>query len=160
MDIVTLVALLLLLAGVVGSVLPVLPGALLSLAGVWAYYLFAPGQDLGLLLLVSFTVVGLFAIVVEHTAGAVAARAGGASTRTMIAAAVAGFLLFFVAGPVGILAGILGVVFLFELGGGATPAEAARRSGYAAVGMLASIGVEVLLTFSMLVGFVVFVLWL
>lgn len=160
MDLVTLVALALLITGVVGSVLPVLPGGLLSLAGVWTYYLFAPDGGLGALLLVSFTLVGLLAIAVEHVGGPLAARAGGASTRTTVAAGLAGALLFFVAGPVGIVVGVVGVVFLLELREGATPEEAARRSVYTAGGMLAAVGVELLLTLSMLVGFAVFVFWL
>ena len=146
------VAAALLVGGVLGSVLPLLPSGLLSLAGVYAYVFF--GSDpLGPLALASLTVVGLVAVVVEQFGGPIAARAGGASTRTVLAAAVAGVALFFVAGPVGILVGMFVVVFLFELADDAEPADAARRAGYTVLGILASSVAQLLLTASILVGF-------
>lgn len=158
-DPVTAVALVLLAVGVVGSVVPGLPAGLLSLAGVYVYWLFGPTPGLSLLALVALTAVGLLAVVVDHVAGPLAAKAGGASTKTTVVAGLVGFALLFVAGPVGLLAGVVGTVLVLELRAGATIDEGGKAAVVAAVGMLASAGVVLLLTLSMLVGFVAAIPW-
>lgn len=147
----------LLLAGVVGSAVPLLPSGLLSLSGVYVYYIWG-SHEMGLLLLAGFTFVGLTAAVLEHFAAAVSARASGASTGTMLYAAVAGLLLFFVTGPIGILLGIFGVVLASEIRDGGSPKQAARRACFTVVGVLGSTVVQILLTLSILVGFLLFLL--
>lgn len=150
------VALALLLAGVVGSVVPMLPSGLFSLAGVAVYWAF--GSDpIGPFLLFSLVVVALLAAVFDQFAGPIAAKATGASNRTTIVAVLAGFVLFFVAGPIGIVLGIVAVVFVAELLEDAPPEVALRRAIYTLAGILASTGVQLLLTLSVLAGFVVFV---
>jgi uncharacterized protein YqgC (DUF456 family) len=158
-ELLTLVAVGLLAAGVVGSVVPVVPGPLFSLGGVYLYWWSTGYAEPGLLVLVGFTLVGVFAIAVDLLAGAMSARAGGASTTSSLAAGVAGFALFFVAGPVGIVVGVGGTVFLIEFLRGGDADESGRAAFYAAVGVLASGVVQALLTLSMLVGFLL-VLWI
>lgn len=159
-EIVTLVAVTLMLAGVVGSFVPMLPSGLLALAGVYTYWFFGDASEMGVLLLVSFTILGIAAALLEHFAGAVAARATGASNRTMLIAAGAGILLFFITGPIGILLGIWGVVFVSEIREGADLELAIRRAVYTVVGMLGSAVIQMLLTLSILLGFLLFVVWL
>jgi uncharacterized protein YqgC (DUF456 family) len=151
-DPVAVVATALMAAGVLGSVLPALPSGLLSLAGVYAYVLFG-AEPIGLPLLAGLTLVGAVVVVAEQFAGPVAARAAGASTRTVLAAAAGGVVLFFVAGPVGIVVGMVAVVGLLELRRGADPRTALRRAGGAVLGVLVSSAVQALLTASMLVAF-------
>ena len=150
------VAVVLLVAGVAGSVLPLLPSGLLSLAGVVVYAVWGEAP-IGGPLFVSFVVVGLVTAVLEHFGGALAARASGASTRTMLAAAAAGLVLFVVTGPVGLLVGLFGVVFLAELWDDADPGTATRRAAASVVGVLGSAVAQFVLTLSMLVAFLVFV---
>jgi len=150
------VAVVLLVAGVAGSVLPLLPSGLLSLAGVVVYAVWGDAP-IGGPLFVSFVVVGLVTAVLEHFGGALAARASGASTRTMLAAAAAGLVLFVVTGPVGLLVGLFGVVFLAELWDDADPGTATRRAAASVVGVLGSAVAQFVLTLSMLVAFLVFV---
>ena len=153
-DVVLLVALALLIAGVVGSIVPAMPGALLSLAGVYLFWWSSGFVSPGPALLVALTLVGLLTVAVDYLGGAIAARAGGASMKTTALAAVVGFVLFFVAGPIGILVGIAATVFLAEY----YRSQDARASGQAAlfatVGVLASTAMQVLLTLTMLVAFV------
>lgn len=158
-DAVTLLALALLVAAVVASVVPGVPSGLLALAGVYAEFLYGDGMSIWLLL--SFTAVGLLAVVVDLFGGAIAGRAHGASNLTTVLAAVAGLVLFFVLGPLGVLLGMFGTVFVFELYRDDRSFEqAAENAVWATAGMLAS-GVAVfLLALSMLAGYVVFVLWL
>lgn len=149
------VAVALLLAGVVGSALPVVPGAGFSLAGIYLYWWSTGHASPGLAALVAFTLVGLAAILTDHFAGAVAARVGGASGKTTALAALAGLPLLLVAGPVGLVVGVAGVVFLAEVYRTRDPSRGLRSAVFAAVGVLGSAVVQVLLTLSLLVGFLV-----
>jgi len=148
------VALGLLAAGVVGSVLPVVPGAALSLAGVylqwWASGYAAPGP----LVLAALTAVGVLALATDYLAGVVSARAVGTPWTTSAVAAVVGAALLFVVGPVGLLAGVAGVVFLDQYRRSGDAEGSARAALYATVGVLASAVVQALLTLSMLVAMV------
>jgi len=156
-DPVTWLALALALAGVVGSVVPLVPGAVLSLSGLYLYWWGTGYADPALWVLVLLTLVGLFAVALDWLAGAISATASGASTRTTVAAGVAGAALFFVAGPVGILAGVAGVVFLAELARTDEVRASARTAAYTTVGMLASAVAQVLLTATPFVALLVVV---
>lgn len=156
-DPVTWLALALALVGVVGSVVPLVPGAILSLSGLYLYWWGTGYTDPALWVLVLLTLVGLFAVAVDWLAGAISAKASGASTRTTAAAGVAGFALFFVAGPLGILAGVAGVVFLAELARTDDVRASARMAAYTTVGMLASAVAQVLLTATLFVALLVVV---
>ncbi|KAB1194850.1 DUF456 family protein [Haloferax sp. MBLA0076] len=157
MDLFFWVALALLVLGVVGSVLPLLPGAVLSVAGVLVYWWSTGFTDPGLLGLFSLLFVGVVAVATDYGAGFIAARVGGASTRTSILAGVVGFILLFVLGPLGMFLGVAGTVFVIEYLEHEDAEESGRRALYTTVGVLASSVVQVLLTLSMLVGFAVVV---
>lgn len=149
-DVVVLLAFGLLVAGAVGSVVPAVPGAALSLVGVYVYWW---GSSYGAptpLVLGFLTLGGLFALAFDWLGGAVASRAGGASTRTMLVAGAVGLLLVFVAGPFGILVGIGATVFAAEYLRGASARASIRAAGYATLGVLASAVVQLLVTVSML----------
>ena len=152
------VALCLLVLGVVGSVVPLLPGGLASLAGVylhwWASGFAAPGP----LLLVSLTLLGLVAVAADYGGGAVATRAGGGSYLSTGAAAVVGLVLAILAGPVGLILGVAVTVFAVEFARNRDPETSGRTALYATVGVLASSLAQLLFTGTMLVVFVVGVL--
>jgi hypothetical protein len=155
-----LLALLLLSAGVVASVLPAVPAGLLSLAGVYGYWVLTGFSDPGPVLLLSFTTVGVTAVGAEHFAGAISATAGGASLRTSALSGVVGLFLFAVTGPVGILLGVVGTVFALEYHATGDLDASVSAATTTVLGMLASAGVLLLLTLSMLVAFVLFVVLL
>jgi len=148
MDPLVLVAFALLAAGVAGSVLPLLPSGLLSLAGVLLYW-WATG-DPGFLLLAVLVGLSAVAALVDWLAGFVGARASGVSTRTAALASVAGFLLMLPTGPLGLVAGVAATVFAVEFRESADLSGSARRAGYATVGVLASAGMQVVLTATVL----------
>ena len=157
-DLVVWLAVGLALAGVVGSLVPLVPGALLSLGGVYLYWWSTGYADPGLLVLGALTLLGLLIVVIDWFAGAVSAKVSGAGNLTTVIAGVAGFLLFFVAGPFGILAGVAGVVFLSELQRTGDTGSSARTAVYTTVGMLASTVAQFLLTTLLVLGFLVAVL--
>ena len=147
----------LLLAGMIGSFLPLVPSGLFSLAGVWTYALFG-SEPIGTLALAVLTATALAAAVLEHLGGPLAAKLSGSSNRVMIFATLGGFVLMFVLGPIGIIVGVVGVVFALELWEGSAVDTAARRSVYTAAGILASSVVQLLLTFSILAMFLLVVI--
>jgi uncharacterized protein YqgC (DUF456 family) len=153
LDPIGLLAVALLVAGVVGSLVPLAPGALLSLAGVYLFWWHTGFTDPGLLALAALTLVGVVTLLVDWFGGAIAASAGGASTLTSLLAGAVGVVLLFVAGPLGILIGVAGTVFVVEYVRGDDAEASARTALYATVGMLASNLVQAALTFGMLVGF-------
>ncbi|ERH04790.1 MAG: hypothetical protein J07HR59_00280 [Halorubrum sp. J07HR59] len=147
-----LVSLALLGGGVIGSVLPVIPSGLLSGAGLVVYQVSGPG--LSALLFAGLLIVAGVGVVLEQFAAPLAAKATGASNRTTLVAAVAGFALLFVAGPLGIFLGLFGVVFLAELVGDANPRTAARRSLYTVGALVGSSVAQLLVTGGILAAFV------
>ncbi|WP_135303144.1 DUF456 domain-containing protein [Haloarcula amylovorans] len=142
----------LLVGGVVGSLIPQVPGALLSLAGVYVYW-YAVG--LPLVVLVGLTLVGVLTWVVDFFGGAVAARVGGASTTTAVVAGIVGLLLFFVTGPVGLILGVAATVFAVEFWRQQDAKQGMRAALVTTAGMLASSVVQALLTGSILVTMLV-----
>lgn len=147
----------LLVAGVAASVVPVVPGGALSTLGV-VYYWLATG-DPGVLALFGLVAVGVCTVAVDLLESAISARIGGASLRTTAIAAVAAIGLLFVLGPLGALLGVVGAVFLSEYLRHGDARRGARTAAVTALGMLASAAMQILLTASMLVGFLLAV-WL
>lgn len=160
-DPVTALAVLLLLAAVIGSVVPLVPAGLTALAGVYLYFFLGPSEAGGTidpLLLAAFTVLGVTTALVEHFGGAIAAKAGGAETGTILLAGVASLVLFLVLGPLGAVVGVVAVVLGAELRAGKDLREAGVASAWTVAGLLGSAVAQFLLTLSMLVGYVLFVL--
>ena len=143
-------AFLLLAGGVVGSLVPQVPGALFSLAGVFTYW-YATG-DPGLLVLIGLTLVAVVTWVVDFAGGAIAARAGGASTTTAVLAGVVGVVLFFVASPLGAILGVAVTVFGVEFYRQRDARKGLRAALVTTVGMLASSVAQALLTGSILLA--------
>lgn len=148
-----LVALSLLLVGVLGSVVPGLPGPALSLAGVLAYWWATGYTSPGTLALVGLIALGLLGLAADWFAAPLGAKAGGASTRTTAVAGVVGFALLFVLGPLGVVVGVAGTVFLLELRASGDPSGSLRAAGTATVAVLGSAFAQLVVTGTMLVGF-------
>ena len=146
----------LLVAAMVGSVLPAVPAGLLSLAGVWVYGLYG-SEPLGGLVLGGLTAAAVATVVVDQVGGPIAAKLGGSSNRTVVLAGIAGFVLLFVLGPLGIIVGVVGTVIVLERADGADMETATRRGLYTAAGVLASSIAQLLLTGSILLAFLVVV---
>jgi uncharacterized protein YqgC (DUF456 family) len=150
----TVVAVALLVAGVAGSLLPLVPGPLLSVAGVCLHWWATDYTEPSLVVFVALVLVGLFALVVDLLAGAISARAGGASWRTSALATVVGIVLFVAGGgPAGLLVGIAGTVFALEFYTHGDRDASLKAAAFATVGVLGSGVVQALLTGSMLAAF-------
>ena len=153
------VALGLLVLAVVGAVAPLLPGALLSFAGIVLYWFSTGYTSPSTLVVVVLSLVALGTAAVDYFGGALAARAGGASTLSTVLASVVGVVLLFLTGPVGLILGVGATVFAVEYWRNRDARGSARATLYAVAGILASTVVQVLTTLSLLVAmlFVAFV---
>ncbi|MFQ3275454.1 MAG: hypothetical protein ACI9LV_000615 [Candidatus Nanohaloarchaea archaeon] len=114
MEIILIITLALLAAGVIGSFLPLVPGSLISIAGISIYWWNTGFTQPGILPLILMYLTALTALVFDLFAGAIGSKAGGASSKTVQMAAIAGVIFFFVAGPVGTIVGITAVVLIRE----------------------------------------------
>ena len=151
------ITVLLLLAGIVANLVPLVPGGAISTLGI-AYYWVATGEP-GTVALLGFVGLGVFTVIFDLLGDAISARVGGASTATTLVAAVVAVVLMFVLGPLGALIGVVTVVIILEYLRHRDIRRGLHTAAITAVGMLASTAIQVLLTASMLVGFL-FVLWL
>ncbi|MFC7177737.1 DUF456 family protein [Halosegnis marinus] len=157
-DLLVAAALLLAAVGVVGSVVPGVPGALGSLAGLGFYWYATGYADPGTLVFAVLLLTCLVALAADVLAGPLAARLGGAEARTSVLAGVVGFALLFVAGPLGVVAGIAGTVFAVEYRRHGDPDRALRAAVATTVGALGSIVVQLLATLAVLGSLLVLVL--
>ena len=138
MELYFLIAVILLLAGVVTSFVPMIPGALLSIAGVTLYYWSTGFTEPNLFLLVLMYLTSIMAFGFDVFAGAIGSKIGGASDKTVQMAAIAGLLFFFVGGPIGSIIGIAAVVFLREYLITGKTAGSSKASIYTVLSVLGS----------------------
>lgn len=151
------IAVALLVGGVALSVAPVGPGAVLSVAGLLAYWLLGDLEGIGLLPFLFLLGLAVVAMAFDLVASVVTAQASGTSTRTVLLGVLAGIVLTVPLGPIGLIVGIAGTVYLLQRRAGASSRESARAALYGTVGILASKVVQVLLNLLVLVGFLAFV---
>lgn len=152
METIILVVLLLLIAGVIGSIVPMMPGALFSIAGILIYFFGAENPSTLLTIFGLFT--GVFTLAVDWFAGSVAAKYGGASTRTSLAAGFTGLLGFiFLGGPIGLALAVSATVFIREYLIHGDEKEGMKAAFYATLGVLGSALIQAMLTGSILIAF-------
>lgn len=132
---------LLIVAGLVGIVVPVLPGLVLVLGGVLLWALMEGGSTawvvFGLSLLVA--VVGY---VLQYTLPGRRMRERGVSGSTLALAVVFGIVGFFVVPVVGAIIGFVLGIFVVEMSRTHDRVQAWERTKHALVAVLHSIGIE------------------
>jgi len=114
MDLILGLSIALLVIGVIGAFVPMMPGALISLIGLSFYWWNTGFSQPHILIVVLLYLTGITALIFDLFAGAIGSKAGGASNKTVHAAAIAGILFFFIGGPFGTIVGIALVVYLRE----------------------------------------------
>lgn len=154
-EIFTVAAIILMILGVVGSFAPMLPGGLLSVFGILVYWYGTGYTRPGNLFLAGFILVGLLGTAADYLSGVIAAKVGGASTKTGAIAGIVGFILFFVMGPIGILVGVSGAVLIREYLRTGEAEKSLKAAFYSSIGVLGSSLVQFVFTFSLLITFLV-----
>lgn len=145
-------------AGLLGSVLPGLPGTPLVLAAAIIHRLCFGAHSAGTLGLAALVGLTLLSFALDYLATVYGARRMGATWRGVLGAVLGGLVgVFF--GPLGILVmPFLGAV-AFELAGGRKVEPAARAGGGAVLGLVLGTVGKVACTAAMIALFVTGVLW-
>lgn len=153
-----IVALLLMLVGLAGSVLPGLPGPPLVLFAAICHRLYFGDASVGNWSL--FFLVGLMglSIALDYVAGLLGAKKMGATWRGLLGAALGALVGIFL-GPLGILAGPFVGATVLELSGGREFQESARAGAGAAVGMVLGAVGKVACCVAMIALFAASVVW-
>lgn len=151
-DLITAGSLLLAAIGVLGALLPLLPGPLLSVGGVLLYWWGTGYTDPGPVVLSGFLLVGVVGLLADVLGGAVGASLAGGSRWAMVLAALAGLILIPVAGPLGVLLGVAGVTFVVAYRETTDVRSGLRAAAGATLGLLASVVVQFVLTLGMFVA--------
>jgi uncharacterized protein YqgC (DUF456 family) len=147
------VAIALLVGGVLASFVPLAPGALLSLFGIYVYWWASGYSEPGAVFLVAATLIGLSALALDYLASALSTRASGASWKTTAIAAVVGVGLLFLTGPIGAVIGVIVATFALEFERSGELERSLWIAGYTLLGLLLSKGLQVLLTVGLLIAF-------
>jgi uncharacterized protein YqgC (DUF456 family) len=149
-----LLALALMAVGLVGTVVPAIPGISLVFGGTLVYAIATNFQRVGFGELLAFGALTLLAMALGFAAHALGARAFGA-TRWGVVGAIVGLLVgLLVAGPLGLILGpLLGAVALEAASG--QPLRQAWRSGVGALlGFVLGTAAELTLALIIVISFV------
>lgn len=144
------------LAGLVGSVVPWMPGPLFILAGavVWAFA--TDCQTLGWGRLAILAALAVLSFLLDLLAGALGARRYGAS-RWGVVGAMLGAVVGLFLGPLGVIAGCVVGAVVGELARGADLAGGVRSGLGALVGFLAGLVADLVLAITMIALFLYWV---
>ncbi len=155
---VTILAGLLVLIGVIGAVIPVLPDISLIWGATLAYGLIAGWGESGPWLFAAISLMGLFGVAADVWVSSTGAKMGGASIWSAVGGVLLGFigLLFF--GPLGLFGGMAVGTFLLELIRRRKPMDALRAVLGVGLGYGASFLVKLILSIGMAVIWVVWVI--
>ena len=155
------VVLVVMVIGLIGIALPIIPGILLIWVAGLVYAIAERFATFDPISFVVFTVLGAFGMASEFLLTQAGAKAGGASTRAMLGGAVGGvvglIVGFFVGGigavPGGLIGALVGVT-LVEYLQHRNLAKAGKAAGGWVAGCLASKLVEFLIAFTMIAIFI------
>lgn len=132
---------LLIVVGLVGIVVPVLPGLLLVLGGVLLWALMEGGTTAWVVFGVSL-LVAVVGYVLQYTLPGRRMRERGVSGSTLALAVVFGIVGFFVVPVIGAVIGFVLGIFVVEMGRTRDRSQAWERTRHALVAVLHSIGIE------------------
>jgi uncharacterized protein YqgC (DUF456 family) len=151
------VAVLLVVAGVVGTVVPVLPGTLLVFGGL---FIAAWAQDFARVGLVGLSIIGalmLLSFAVDFVASVMGAKRVGASPRALFGAALGGLVGLFLGIP-GLILGPFVGAFLGELWARGGFAQAGKVGVGTWLGLVFAAIAKVVIAFLMIATFFAFYL--
>jgi len=153
MTIVDVVVAILMLAGLVGAIVPFVPGAPLIFAGALLHAIATDFTPIGVGRLAILAASGVLAWALEHVAGVVGARSAGGS-RAAVIGAMLGMVAGVIVAPVGLLLGPIVGAIAGELLAGRAPGPSVRSGLGAALGVLTGVVAHFALALVMIALFV------
>lgn len=142
------------LAGLVGTVLPVLPGSPLIWAGMLIYGLFNKFESFGPGFLAIQALLALLVITIDYIFAALGSRYFGGSKKTLFGAAVGLFVgLFFF--PLGLLVGPFVGAALADFFVKRSTKEAVKSGLGASLGFLGALPLKLILEIAMITWFII-----
>jgi uncharacterized protein len=151
-----LLAAVLMLAGLVGNILPALPGIPMIFGGIWLAAAVDQYRHLGLWWLLVIGAIGALGIVVDFVAATLGAKRVGASPLALTGAALGTIVGMFLGLP-GLLLGPFVGALLGELASGTSVLRSAHVGAATWLGLLAGTLVKLVLSF-MMIGLFAFAL--
>ena len=148
---------LLMVAGLLGAVLPVMPGTPLILAGALLYAIATDFTPVGLGRLAVLTVLAIIGAVAGALAGSLGARHAGGSRRAAVGAML-GLVAGFFMGPIGLVAGPVAGAILGELSHARPWRESVRAGVGTLIGLIAGAVAHVAVA-GMMVGLFAWWVW-
>lgn len=149
---------LLMAAGLVGAVVPFIPGTPLIFLGAVIYAVAADFTPIGAGRLAILAVLALAGWAIEHIAGALGARRAGGS-RAAVVGAVLGALVGLAFAPLGLLLGPIVGAIIGEMVSGRDPAGSVRTGIGTAVGVVVGVAAHFAFALTMVALFAWWVWW-
>ncbi len=148
----------LILIGMLGTVLPVVPGIPLAFAGMLLAAWAGDFKEISLVTVIVLGILTAASVAVDFFASLIGAKRAGASKLAMLGGALGGLIGFFILNIVGLIIGpFIGVVAV-EMFRGKTAREAGKIGLGTWIGMAIGMALKVGLAFTML-GIFLFALW-
>jgi uncharacterized protein len=141
-------AVLLILGGLAGTVLPILPGIPMIFGGIWLVAALDGYQHLGAGWLLAIGVLGALGVLVDFVAAALGARRVGASARALWGASIGTVVGMFLGIP-GLLLGPFVGALVGELSAGTSVLRSAHVGAGTWIGLLAGTLVKLVISFLM-----------
>ncbi|MDH7478987.1 MAG: DUF456 family protein [Syntrophomonadaceae bacterium] len=153
MDWYLLLTLIIMLIGMAGTFLPVLPGIPVIFLAMLAFDWVNRFSVLGAHFLLAMFVLAVFSMVAEYFSGVFGAQRYGASKLGKAGALIGGLLGIVLMGPAGIVLGPLAGVLMGELLSGKGMPEAVRSGWGVLLGLIAGTAVKSIIAITMIVLF-------
>lgn len=157
MSLVGILVALLFVAGIVGSVVPWLPGPLFVVAGALVWALATQFETIGVGRLAILGALATLVFLLDFLVGALGARRHGASAMGM-AGAVVGAVVGLLFGPVGLIVGCVVGAVAGELLHGADLRQGVSSGAGALIGLLAGLVTDLLASVTM-IGLFLYWVW-
>lgn len=155
MEIILLViAFVLMIGGILGSFLPVLPGVPLSWLGLLLLHLTA-AVPMSYLYLGITLVISIFIVAMQYIIPAMGTKYFGGSRKGMIGATIGLIVGIFIPIPFGILLGAFLGAFLGEISNKSTSGKASKAAFGSFIGLLASTFMEFFVALAFLILFII-----
>lgn len=139
--------------GILGTLIPALPGVVLVYAGI-LIYAFADGfSSLQVSTVIYFGIVALIASAAQYLGSAWATKTAGGKQKAMLGTFIGAFLGTMV-GPMGIFAGAFAGALVGALVEGKTPERAARVALKSMIGIIGGSVIQFLLSLALIGAFI------